>query len=62
MKKVIVTGVTGQDGSYMVDYLLKNTDYFIYGIRRRGANPNLDNIKHNLNNKNLLHIKSIGTL
>ena len=50
MKKVIVTGVTGQDGSYMVDYLLKNTNYFIYGIRRRGANPNLDNIKHNLNN------------
>lgn len=50
MKKVIVTGVTGQDGSYMVDYLLKNTNHFIYGIRRRGANPNLDNIKHNLNN------------
>jgi len=50
MKKVIVTGITGQDGSYMVDYLLKNTNHFIYGIRRRGANPNLDNIKHNLNN------------
>ena len=50
MKKVIVTGITGQDGSYMVDYLLKHTNHFIYGIRRRGANPNLDNIKHNLNN------------
>jgi GDPmannose 4,6-dehydratase len=50
MKKVIITGITGQDGSYMVDYLLKNTNDFIYGIRRRGANPNLDNIKHNLNN------------
>lgn len=50
MKKVIVTGITGQDGSYMVDYLLKNTNHFIYGLRRRAANPNLDNIKHNLNN------------
>lgn len=29
MKKVIVTGVTGQDGSTMVDFLLKNTDSMI---------------------------------
>ena len=26
-KKVLITGVTGQDGSNLVDYLLKNTDY-----------------------------------
>lgn len=50
MKKVIITGVTGQDGSYMVDFLLKNTDYEIIGIRRRSSNPNLENIKHNLDN------------
>ena len=50
MKKVIITGVTGQDGSYMVDFLLKNTDYQIIGVRRRSSNPNLENIKHNLNN------------
>jgi GDPmannose 4,6-dehydratase len=50
MKKVIITGVTGQDGSYMVDYLLNNTDYIIYGIRRRSSNPNLENIKHNSEN------------
>lgn len=50
MKRVIVTGVTGQDGSYMVDFLLKNTDHKIYGIRRRSSNPNLENIQHNLNN------------
>jgi len=49
-KNVIITGVTGQDGSYMVDFLLKNTDYNIYGIRRRSSNPNLDNIKQNLEN------------
>lgn len=50
MKKVIVTGVTGQDGSYMVDFILNNTDHMVYGIRRRSSNPNLDNIKHNLDN------------
>lgn len=50
MKKIIITGVTGQDGSYMVDFLLKNTDYNIIGIRRRSSNPNLKNIQHNLNN------------
>jgi len=49
-KKVIITGVTGQDGSYMVDYILNNTDYEVYGIRRRSSNPNLKNIAHNLDN------------
>jgi len=50
MKNVIITGVTGQDGSYMLDFLLKNTNYNIYGVRRRSSNPSLENIKHNLNN------------
>jgi len=50
MKQIIITGVTGQDGSYMVDYILNNTDYMVYGIRRRSSNPNLENIKHNLDN------------
>lgn len=43
-KKVLVTGVTGQDGSYMVDYLLANTDYDIYGMVRRSATPNYQNL------------------
>lgn len=46
MKKVIVTGVTGQVGSYMVDYLLANTDYKIYGAIRRLSVPNHKNLKH----------------
>lgn len=50
MKTVIITGVTGQDGSYMVDFLLENTDYNIIGVTRRTSNPNFKNIKHNLNN------------
>ena len=32
---VVVTGVTGQDGSHMVDYLMANTDYHIVGCVRR---------------------------
>jgi GDPmannose 4,6-dehydratase len=49
-KKVIVTGVTGQDGSYMVDYLLENTPHQIYGVVRRSSNLNTINISHLLNN------------
>lgn len=46
-KKVcIVTGVTGQDGSYMVDYLLENTDLYIVGGVRRLSVYNHVNIKH----------------
>jgi len=60
MKKVIITGVTGQDGSYMVDYILNNTDYLVYGVRRRSSNPNLENIQHNLNNERFKFI--IGDL
>lgn len=45
--KVIITGVTGQDGSHMADYLLKNyPDYVIYGAARRLSVPNHQNIKH----------------
>ena len=47
---VFVTGVTGQDGSFMVDYLLKNTDYFIVGGARRLSIKNHENIGHLENN------------
>ena len=50
MKKVLITGVTGQDGSYMADYLLKNTDYTIYGMVRRSAKPDYSNLKEALLN------------
>jgi GDPmannose 4,6-dehydratase len=46
MKKIIVTGVTGQDGSHMVDYLLNNTDHKIYGTARRLSVKNHENILH----------------
>ncbi len=43
---IIVTGVTGQDGSLMVDYLLKNTDAIIFGGVRRLSVYNHTNISH----------------
>ena len=43
---VIITGVTGQDGSIMADYLLKNTDYMIFGGARRLSVSNHSNIDH----------------
>jgi GDPmannose 4,6-dehydratase len=50
MKKVIITGVTGQDGSFMADYLLKNTDHTIVAGVRRLSVPNHKNIKHLIGN------------
>ena len=49
-KVVFVTGVTGQDGSHMVDYLLKTTDYLIFGGARRLSIKNHENISHLENN------------
>jgi GDPmannose 4,6-dehydratase len=50
LKKIIITGVTGQDGSYMADFLLEKTDYYVYGMIRRTSTNNNHNIKHLLNN------------
>ncbi len=49
-KVVFVTGVTGQDGSHMVDHLLKTTDYLIFGGARRLSIKNHENIEHLDNN------------
>ena len=49
-KVVFVTGVTGQDGSFMVDYLLDKTDCFIVGGARRLSIKNHKNIRHLENN------------
>jgi len=49
-KLVFITGVTGQDGSHMADYLLKNTDFLIFGGARRLSIKNHENIKHLENN------------
>jgi len=46
MKKVIITGVTGQDGSFMADYLLKHTEHTIVAGVRRLSVKNHINIAH----------------
>jgi GDPmannose 4,6-dehydratase len=47
MKKVIITGITGQDGSFMADYLLNNYNNIeVYGAHRRLSVPNHKNIEH----------------
>ena len=50
-KVIITTGVSGQDGSLMVDYLLKHTDYKIYGGVRRLSVTNYTNIEHIKNDR-----------
>jgi GDPmannose 4,6-dehydratase len=44
-KKILITGVTGQDGSNMVRYLLENTIHRIYGTIRRLSVSNHENIR-----------------
>jgi GDPmannose 4,6-dehydratase len=46
MKKAIVTGVTGQVGSYMAEFLLKFTNVEVYGAIRRLSVPNHQHIEH----------------
>jgi GDPmannose 4,6-dehydratase len=43
--------VTGQDGSYLAEFLLKK-GYRVHGLRRRSSTYNLDNIKDLINNRN----------
>src|SRR3954454_5516822 len=46
MKKIaLITGITGQDGAYLADFLLKK-DYIVHGIKRRASLFNTDRIDH----------------
>lgn len=45
MKRALITGVTGQDGSYLADFLLER-DYEVFGLVRRTSKPNTENITH----------------
>lgn len=45
MKKAIITGVTGQDGSYLAEFLLAQ-DYEVHGIKRRASMFNTQRIDH----------------
>lgn len=49
MKKIIITGITGQDGSYMAEYCL-NLGHTVYGMVRRTAQIHDTNYRHLLTN------------
>ena len=44
-KKAFITGITGQDGSYLAEFLIKK-GYQVHGLRRRSSGDNLNNLKH----------------
>jgi len=45
MKRALITGITGQDGSYLAEFLLKK-GYKVFGTVRRLSTPNIENIRH----------------
>jgi len=45
MKKALITGITGQDASYLAEFLLKK-GYKVYGTTRRSSTVNNERIKH----------------
>ena len=44
-KKALITGITGQDGSYLAEFLLEK-DYEVHGIKRRASSLNTQRIDH----------------
>jgi len=53
MKTAIITGITGQDGSYLAELLLSK-GYKVYGVIRRASTPHTERIDHLKNNPNLI--------
>jgi GDPmannose 4,6-dehydratase len=57
-RKALILGITGQDGSYLAEFLIKKK-YQVHGIKRRTSTPNTSRIDHifdsiNFNNKKLM--------
>ena len=52
MKKAFITGITGQDGSYLAEFLLKK-GYKVFGLTRRTSTQNFARIKHIVHDPNL---------
>ena len=51
MKKAFITGVTGQDGSYLAEFLLEK-GYQVYGMNRRSSTQNHSRIEHIIHEPN----------
>jgi GDP-D-mannose dehydratase len=66
MKVALITGVTGQDGAYLSEFLL-NKWYIVHGIKRRASQFNTDRIDHlyqdpHVGNRNFILHYGIGSL
>lgn len=64
MKKALITGVTGQDGAYLAEFLLEK-GYEVHGIKRRASSFNTQRIDHlfrDLHEKNVRFILHYGDL
>ncbi|KKK90906.1 hypothetical protein LCGC14_2718330, partial [marine sediment metagenome] len=53
MKRALITGMTGQDSSYLAELLLSK-DYLVYGTVRHSASPNYWRIEHLLDKIELI--------
>jgi len=58
MKTALITGITGQDGAYLAEYLIKK-GYKVHGIKRRASSFNTERIDHiyqdpHIENRNLI--------
>ena len=53
-KRALITGITGQDGSFLAEYLLGH-GVEVWGLHRRTSTPNFSNIQHLGNNFNLMN-------
>ena len=50
MKTALITGITGQDGSYLAEHLLKK-GYAVHGVIRRSSSFNTGRIDHIINDE-----------
>ncbi len=54
MKKALITGITGQDGSYLAEFLL-GKGYEVHGMVRRSSSSSLDRVDHVKEKLNFIH-------
>ncbi len=55
MKTALITGITGQDGSYLAEFLLSR-GYKVYGLTRRSSTNVTDRISHLLDKIELISV------
>jgi len=60
-KIALLTGITGQDGAYLSEFLLKK-GYIVHGIKRRSSSFNTERIDHTLMDKSKIIITDSGDI